>query len=59
VVDGVLPEPDGGTGNAPLDSADQLANALVQGLQELDGLTAAELVAHRRDRFRRYGAPTR
>lgn len=59
VVDGVLPEPDGGTGSAPLDSADQLANALVQGLQELDGLTAAELVAHRRDRFRRYGAPTR
>lgn len=56
IVDGVLPEPAGGTGAAPLSAADQLRGALVDSLRELDSLSGADLSAQRRARFRRFGA---
>jgi acetyl-CoA carboxylase carboxyl transferase subunit beta len=55
VVDGVLPEPEGGTGADSLLSADHLRAALVSSLAELAPLTARELVSDRRKRFRRFG----
>ncbi|MGH4025629.1 MAG: acetyl-CoA carboxylase carboxyl transferase subunit alpha [Pseudonocardiaceae bacterium] len=56
VVDGVLPEPEGGTGSAPLIAAGRLRRALVESLQDFDGLSEAELIRERRARFRRFGA---
>ncbi|UMP06791.1 acetyl-CoA carboxylase, carboxyltransferase subunit beta [Amycolatopsis sp. EV170708-02-1] len=55
VVDGVLPEPEGGTGADPALSADRLRSALMRTLAELTSLTARELVHDRRQRFRRFG----
>jgi acetyl-CoA carboxylase carboxyl transferase subunit beta len=57
VVDGVLPEPEGGTGAAPAVAADSLRAAVGQSLQELVGLAPRDLVAERRQRFRRLGMP--
>ncbi|MGQ0777770.1 MAG: acetyl-CoA carboxylase carboxyltransferase subunit alpha [Pseudonocardiales bacterium] len=56
IVDGVLPEPDGGTGAAPLLAADRLRTALRHSLLELSKLTGAELSADRRARFRQFGS---
>ncbi|GAA2879395.1 hypothetical protein Acy02nite_77860 [Actinoplanes cyaneus] len=56
VVDGVIPEPEGGTGAAPLAAADRLRLAIGQSLRELDGLNGAELCADRRARFRQFGS---
>ncbi|MGH3568636.1 MAG: acetyl-CoA carboxylase carboxyl transferase subunit alpha [Pseudonocardia sp.] len=56
IVDGVLPEPEGGTGAAPLLAADRLGAALRHSLQELSTLSAAELSADRRARFRQFGS---
>jgi acyl-CoA carboxylase subunit beta len=55
VVDGVLPEPEGGLGAAFADAADRLREALVATLAELAGLNERELVADRRERFARFG----
>jgi acetyl-CoA carboxylase carboxyl transferase subunit beta len=55
LVDGVLAEPDGGTGADPVLAANRLRAALVAGLAELSGLTERELVADRRTRFRQFG----
>jgi acetyl-CoA carboxylase carboxyl transferase beta subunit/acetyl-CoA carboxylase carboxyl transferase alpha subunit/acetyl-CoA carboxylase biotin carboxyl carrier protein len=55
VVDGVLPEPEGGTGTDPPLTADRLRAALVSTLAELAPLTARELVNDRRKRFRQFG----
>nr|WP_281170316.1 acetyl-CoA carboxylase carboxyltransferase subunit alpha [Amycolatopsis nigrescens] len=56
VVDGVLPEPAGGVGADPAAAADRLRAAIRDSLAELAGLDAAELVAHRWQRFARFGA---
>lgn len=56
VVDGVVPEPDGGVGAAPHEAVDRLRRAVGQALAELDGLSGDELAADRRARFRRFGA---
>jgi acetyl-CoA carboxylase carboxyl transferase alpha subunit/acetyl-CoA carboxylase carboxyl transferase beta subunit len=58
VVDGVLPEPDGGTGADPAFSADLLRTVWRRSLAELAGLSAAELIADRRRRFARFGRLT-
>lgn len=55
VVDGVLPEPEGGTGADPPLTAARLRAALVSTLAELAPLTARELVDNRRQRFRQFG----
>ncbi|MFI7211324.1 acetyl-CoA carboxylase carboxyl transferase subunit alpha [Micromonospora maritima] len=56
VVDGVLVEPDGGTGADPSAAADTLRRAVTEALGELDDLTPAQLRADRRGRFRQYGS---
>ncbi|HEY6796269.1 MAG TPA: acetyl-CoA carboxylase carboxyltransferase subunit alpha [Kineosporiaceae bacterium] len=58
VVDGVIPEPAGGTGADPLIAALRLRTALLAMLHELSGTRGAQLVDSRRARFRQYGAPT-
>jgi acetyl-CoA carboxylase carboxyl transferase subunit beta len=55
IVDGVIPEPDGGTGADPVLAADRLRAALVAGLTELSALTGTELISERRNRFDDFG----
>jgi acetyl-CoA carboxylase carboxyl transferase subunit beta len=57
LVDGVLPEPPGGTGSEPVAAATALRDAVRAGLAELGRLSGPELRAHRHARFRRFGAP--
>jgi len=57
VVDGVLPEPPGGTGSAPLVATAALRDAVRAGLAELGSLSGPELRAHRHARFRAFGVP--
>lgn len=57
IVDGVIPEPDGGTGADPLRAADRLRSALTAVLAELSALPHRELLADRRARFRKFGTP--
>ena len=56
VVDGVLPEPEHGTGADPLRAADQLRGALRASLDELSQLDPAGLTADRWARFRGIGS---
>ncbi len=56
VVDGVVPEPAGGTGADPLRAAAILTAALRHELATLAGLGPRDLVDDRRARFRRFGA---
>jgi acetyl-CoA carboxylase carboxyl transferase alpha subunit len=58
VVDGVVPEPDGGVDAEPLVAAARLRDAVGLALAELAPLGATELTADRRARFRRFGAAT-
>jgi acetyl-CoA carboxylase carboxyl transferase subunit beta len=55
VVDGVVPEPIGGSGADHLASAQHLRAALRECLGELAALSAEQLVEHRRRRFERFG----
>jgi acyl-CoA carboxylase subunit beta len=57
VVDGVLREPAAGIGADPVRAADELRAAVLATLSELAGMDAAQLVAHRRERFARFGRP--
>jgi acyl-CoA carboxylase subunit beta len=56
VVDGVLPEPEGGVDADPAQAAELLRAALAQTLGELAGLSDAQLRADRHARFRGFGA---
>jgi acetyl-CoA carboxylase carboxyl transferase subunit beta len=58
VVDGVLPEPEGGLGADPVLAASLLRSALLAALAELDGMDGAQLVRDRRERFARFGRGT-
>ncbi|WP_026311004.1 acetyl-CoA carboxylase carboxyl transferase subunit [Parafrankia elaeagni] len=58
IVDGVIPEPDGGADVDPLGAADALRAALTSTLAELVPLDPPTLVSGRRARFRRFGTPT-
>jgi acetyl-CoA carboxylase carboxyl transferase beta subunit/acetyl-CoA carboxylase carboxyl transferase alpha subunit len=55
VLDGVIPEPDGGTQQDPLAAAAALRGALLASLDELATMRPDELVAQRRSRFRAQG----
>ncbi|HEV7761240.1 MAG TPA: acetyl-CoA carboxylase, carboxyltransferase subunit beta [Acidimicrobiales bacterium] len=57
VVDGVLPEPEGGTQTDHAAAAAGLRSAVVAALEQLDGVPARELLDRRRARFRAFGAP--
>ncbi|MER6592009.1 acetyl-CoA carboxylase, carboxyltransferase subunit beta [Micromonospora purpureochromogenes] len=56
VVDGVLVEPEGGTGADPLRAAELLGAALRASLHELGALAPNQLGADRRARFRQFGS---
>lgn len=56
VVDGVLPEPDGGVEADPAEAAGRLRLALLETFDELSHLDAAQLRADRQARFRGFGA---
>jgi acetyl-CoA carboxylase carboxyl transferase subunit beta len=56
VVDGVVPEPEGGTGASPVVAADLLRDALVHELERLERMTRSELTSDRRARFRQFGS---
>lgn len=56
VVDGVVTEPEGGTGANPMLAADRLRAAVLASLAELSGLSPTELIAERWRRFRQFGA---
>ena len=56
IVDGVLPEPPGGTGADPIASADLLRDALDHELERLGRLDGEALRSDRRARFRQFGS---
>jgi acyl-CoA carboxylase subunit beta len=55
IVDGVVPEPDGGAHLAPEVAADNLRKAVVDYLDELATVSTRELLSRRYQRFRGYG----
>ena len=55
VVDAILPEPSGGTHWAPLEAAETLKTALLEQLDQLEGLSEPELLEQRYAKFRRMG----
>ncbi|WP_067563155.1 acetyl-CoA carboxylase carboxyl transferase subunit alpha [Nocardia acidivorans] len=55
VVDGIVPEPEGGAHLNPEAASGAVRAAIVCALRELRGTAAAELVRTRQERFRRYG----
>jgi acetyl-CoA carboxylase carboxyl transferase subunit alpha len=55
VIDGIVPEPDGGAQNDYDGAARLLKSALLEALKELDGLPAQELRRRRRSKFRNIG----
>lgn len=55
IVDGVVPEPEGGNQADYQLAAQRVRAALTASLRRLSGLDGAELVARRRDRFRAFG----
>ncbi|KWX02964.1 Acetyl-coenzyme A carboxyl transferase alpha chain [Carbonactinospora thermoautotrophica] len=59
VVDGVVPEPDGGAHHDPALAAAMLGDALAATLHELLPIDGAHLVRERRRRFRSFGADLR
>ncbi|MCK9876815.1 acetyl-CoA carboxylase carboxyl transferase subunit alpha [Frankia sp. Ag45/Mut15] len=58
IVDGVIPEPDGGADADPAAAASALRAALRICLAELTPLDQMTLVTRRRTRFRQFGVPT-
>jgi acyl-CoA carboxylase subunit beta len=56
IVDGVVPEPEGGAHHDPLLMADLLRDAVIAALRELLPRDPGQLVRERRRRFRRFGA---
>jgi acetyl-CoA carboxylase carboxyl transferase subunit beta len=59
IMDGVVPEPEGGAHTDPPTAAANLKAAIVGSLKELLGLAPDELLERRYDRFRAFGAPGR
>jgi len=56
IVDGVVAEPEGGTGAAPIEAAEALRAALLEELASLSTMDSRSLVVDRRTRFRQFGA---
>jgi acyl-CoA carboxylase subunit beta len=57
IMDGVVPEPEGGAHTDPLTAAENVKTAIVSCLGELLGLAPDELLERRYARFRRFGTP--
>ncbi|MEU8087883.1 acetyl-CoA carboxylase carboxyltransferase subunit alpha/beta [Micromonospora sp. NPDC049101] len=57
VIDGVVPEPDGGAQRDPDGTAVRLRRTIEDALAALDGVDVQEVVARRRARLRAIGAP--
>lgn len=55
IVDGVVPEPDGGAHTDPTAAADLVRRAVISELRELRAVPAHKLVRMRRERFRQFG----
>ena len=55
IIDAVIPEPSGGNHWAPRQAAENLRNALLQELQQLQTLSEQELLDQRYAKFRRMG----
>jgi acetyl-CoA carboxylase carboxyl transferase alpha subunit/acetyl-CoA carboxylase carboxyl transferase beta subunit len=55
VVDAVVPEPAEGAHTAPRETAANLRSGVLEQLDDLDGLPAEALLAHRYERFRAFG----
>ena len=55
VIDGIVPEPEGGAQSSPDEAARLLGAALADALEELDGVPPQELRAARRAKFRSMG----
>ena len=59
IVDGVVPEPEAGSGADPILAAELLRAAVLANLDELSALDPTQLVADRWARFRRHGVGQR
>jgi acetyl-CoA carboxylase carboxyl transferase alpha subunit/acetyl-CoA carboxylase carboxyl transferase beta subunit len=57
IMDGIVPEPEGGAHADHLEAARNLKTAIVASLRELVDVPPEELVAKRYDRFRMFGTP--
>jgi acyl-CoA carboxylase subunit beta len=57
IMDGIVPEPEGGAHEDHLAAARNLKTAIVSALRELVDVPPEELVAKRYDRFRMFGTP--
>jgi acetyl-CoA carboxylase carboxyl transferase subunit alpha len=55
LIDGIVPEPEGGAHEDPSAAAENLRQQLNSRLGALTRMTPAELVEHRYDKFRRMG----
>ena len=55
VIDGVISEPPGGAHRAPSVAMEEVKRSILETLEELEALPAAELVAQRRAKFRNLG----
>jgi acetyl-CoA carboxylase carboxyl transferase subunit alpha len=55
LIDGIVPEPPGGAQEDPAAAAEILRGHLILRLDELDGLSADQLVEHRYAKFRKMG----
>ncbi len=55
LIDGIIPEPEGGAHEKPDLASGELRRALIQSLDELGKLSAEELVRQRYDKFRNMG----
>ncbi len=55
LIDGIIPEPNGGAHENPDLACDELRKALIRSLDELGKLPADELVQRRYDKFRKMG----
>jgi acetyl-CoA carboxylase carboxyl transferase subunit alpha len=55
IIDGIIPEPEGGAQEDPVAAAESLRQALQRSLLELAGLSGEQLVDHRYAKFRKMG----
>ena len=51
VIDAIVPEPVGGAHRAPQMAIDAVGDQIAQGLAEMDGLSGAEILRRRREKF--------
>src|SRR5665213_872859 len=51
VIDGIVPEPEGGAHRAPMDAIDAVAEQIARGLAEMDGMTGEQCLRARREKY--------